>query len=792
MTTQSRRPRRSQWTRRRILTALAVLTLAVGAWLFWPFWQLSGQFGNHPTRQPSRLYGRPPVVEPGKYLSQDDLRRRLKGSGYVAVGGNADGSTAGSTSVPGTYREVEGGIEVHRRTFPSPRGLVGGDVVRITFRGRRVHQVQRDGQTLAGIWLDPPLVAAFYGPNLEERRPVALDDVPENLVLAVLAAEDAGFLKHAGVSVKGILRAAWANLRANKVRQGGSTLTQQLVKNLYLTHERRWVRKVREALLAVLLELRYDKRSILQAYLNEIYWGRSGSINLMGVGAASWAYFGKEPAQLTLGEAATLAGMIQSPANLSPLNHPEAAKKRRDVILGRLDQLRWVTRDRLEAAGSEPVEGYRGALVTRKAPYFADAMIEEARRRFGVEELNDAGYTLCSTLDLESQIHAEEAVGWGLEALKGWEKGKKVGQPLQAALVSLDPSSGGIRAYVGGRDYGQSQFDRARHARRQAGSAFKPIVYAAAFDRRLANPATFLEDAPYTVRLADRTWSPKNSDGEYHGWVTAREALEKSYNVPTARLAVYLGLEHVVSMAKRLGIKRDLKPFPALALGAMEVTPLELANVYATLAAGGVRHPPHGLNAVFDRQGRAVPGQALDPPERALDANVSFLITQILQGVLDRGTARNLRQDGFSDRAAGKTGTTNDRRDSWFAGYSPEHATLVWVGYDNNAQTRLSGARAALPIWGRFAMKTRPPAGYSDFAPPDGVVALWIDPRSGGQAHSGCSERRPEYFLRDFVPEPDCADDSRWRRRFGTEPEPHEPDGRLKRWLRMLRGRNGG
>ena len=321
--------------------------------------------------------------------------------------------------IPGTFRPLDNAIDVHRRTFPSPRGMVGGDRIRIVFRGNKVRELIRDDQTLAGIWLDPPLVATFYGPNLEERRPVALEDVPEDLILAVLAAEDAAFLEHAGVSVRGILRAAWTNFRAKEVKQGGSTLTQQLVKNLYLTHERRWVRKVREALLAVLLEMRYDKRSILQAYLNEIYWGRSGSVNIMGVGAAAWAYFGKHPAQLTLGESALLAGMIQSPANLSPLKRPEAAQARRDVVLGRLSQLRWVPRDRLEAAGLEPVRTRKGALVTRKAPYFADAMVEEARRRFAIEELNDAGYTLCSTLDLDAQAPGTASGRMGLGIPQG-------------------------------------------------------------------------------------------------------------------------------------------------------------------------------------------------------------------------------------------------------------------------------------------------------------------------------------------------------------------------------------
>ncbi|MCG8461557.1 MAG: PBP1A family penicillin-binding protein, partial [Holophagales bacterium] len=691
---------------------------------------------------------------------------------------------------PGDYRTGDGFLDLHRRPFPSPRGRVGGDRIRISVQGGRVAGLERDGKSLAGIWLDPPLVASFYGPELQERRPVTLEELPEDLILCVLAAEDAGFLEHAGLSIKGILRAAWANFQANAVRQGGSTLTQQLVKNLYLTHERRFVRKLREALLAVLLELRYDKRSILQTYLNEIYWGRSGRIDLMGVGAASWAYFGKPPAELELGESALLAGMIRSPARLSPADHPQAAAARRNEILARLAQLEWVEPERLRAASQEPVRTKSSPLVARRAPYFADAMVAELGQRYPAIELEDTGYVLHSTLHVIDQEAAEEALGWGVEALEaGWEKERRTARPLQAALVSLDPRDGAILAYVGGRNYAGSQFDRVSQAKRQAGSAFKPIVYAAAFERRVANPATFLEDAPYTVHLADRSWSPRNSDGEFHGWVTARTALEKSYNVPTARLAVDLmGMDPVVDMARRLGIGRNLRPLPALALGAMEVTPLELATVYSTFASGGIRPTPHGLRAVFDRQGREVaPTAPVPAPERVLEADVAFLVTQVLRGVIDRGTASRVRRDGLTDPMAGKTGTTNDRRDSWFAGYTPGRTTLVWVGYDDNTETRLSGARAAVPIWARFTLKVRPPGGYPGFRAPEGVILAWIDPRTGGLAHELCSERQPEYFLRDFVPEPACADDRLWRRRFEERDRP----GRLRRWLDALRGRNG-
>ncbi|MEM8932077.1 MAG: PBP1A family penicillin-binding protein [Acidobacteriota bacterium] len=781
---RSKTPSTSRKRLRQAFMLLCVLGLGATAWVVWPFWQLSGQFGSQPTRQPSRLYGTPEVLEPERPLAIKTLVELLDDMGYVAVEPDRFDRR---TTVPGSYAVSERQMAIHRRPFPSPRGRVGGDRLLVTFRGGRIASITRDGESLAGVWLDPPLIASYYGDALQERRPMALDELPRHLMLSVLAAEDAGFMEHAGLSVRGILRAAWANVRASAVRQGGSTLTQQLVKNLYLSHERRWSRKAREAVLAVMLEWRYEKTEILQAYVNEIYWGRSGNLDLMGIGAAAHAYFGKHPMQLSLGESAILAGMIQSPATLSPVDHPDAAKARRDVILGRLAQLDWLPLNELEAASREPIRAVEQPLIARRAPYFADYVAGEAKRRFGIEELDDAGLVLHSTLAVRDQAMAEESVSWGVQALEeGWEKGQRNAKPLQVALVSLDPRDAAIRAYVGGRDYRGSQFDRVSTARRQAGSAFKPIVYAAAFEQRIANPATFLEDSPYTVRLAGKTWSPQNSDGQYHGWVSARTALEKSYNVPTARLAAEMGLDAVADMAKRLGIGRDLRALPALALGAMEVTPLELATVYSTLAAGGVRSQPHGLVAVFDRQGQAVaPNEALPAPRRVLPADVSYLLTRVLQGVLDRGTATRARRvDRFDDPVAGKTGTTNDRRDSWFAGYSPDRATLVWVGYDDNARTRLSGARAALPIWTRFAAKVRPPGGTSEFPVPEGVVQAWIDPRTGGLAHDQCGERQLEVFLESFVPSPYCADDGSFR--FRHRGEPSDPVS----WWRRLIGRD--
>ncbi len=783
-----RKGRRRGRQRRRWPRVVAILLLAGAgalAWLIWPFWRLSGQFGTQPAQQPSRLYGAPAELSVGARLGAAAAVAKLESLGYR----RADSATS---TAAGTFRAGESEIVVFRRRFPPPDDGHGRDRLRVAFRAGAVAAVELDGKPLKSAKLDPPLVASYYGPDLRERRPVDLDELPEELVLSVLAAEDAYFLEHVGFSIVGTLRAAWVNLRAREVRQGGSTLTQQLVKNLYLSRRRTLLRKLQEVVLAVFLEMRYSKHAILQAYLNEIYWGRSGSVELMGVGAAAWAYFGKHPSQLDLAESALLAGIIPAPATLSPLADPEAAKARRDVVLGRLAQLEWLPLEPLEAASRRPVETSHAPRAVRRSPYFAAAVEEEARRRFGIETLDDAGYVLHSTLSIDDQQKAEEAVRWGVEALeKGWEKDRKTKTPLEAALISADPRTGAILAYVGGRNYARSQFDRLAQARWQAGSAFKPIVYAAAFADRRASPATLLDDAPLTVRLDGKEWSPKNSDDRHRGWITARAALEESLNVPTARLALDVGLGRVVDTAQRMGVAGRLDPYPALALGAMEVSPVEMATVYATLAAGGRRPPLHCLRSVYDRLGARVAGRPLPAPEQVLGEDVAWVVNRVLQGVLERGTARGARQQGIEDPLAGKTGTTNDRRDSWFAGYSPERLSLVWVGYDDNSRTRLSGARAALPIWSRFTYGVRPRGGYSDFPRPPGAVTALIDPTTGALATDRCPTWIEEAFLADFVPEL-CPDHGGWRARPLEQPEGVEVEKKkhpFKRWLEMLKGR---
>jgi penicillin-binding protein 1B len=736
--------------RSRLRWAIVALVLViVGAFVIRPFWQLTSQFDDITYRQPSRLYARATKLVPGRSFPADLLVSDLRAEGYR--------EDIDSNPLPaGRYRSEGRGLAIHLRSFQRPDGTEGGSLVEISYRGTRIATLRQDGQKVDSVVLDPPLLASYYGPDQRERRPVTVDQVSEDLVSAVIAAEDADFYDHSGVSFTGIARAVWVNLRGGSVRQGGSTITQQLVKNLYLTHQRTLGRKAQELVLAVLLEMRYDKRQILEGYLNEIYLGGSGGVSLMGVGAASRAYFGKDANQLTLAEAATLAGMIHSPALTSPLDHPDKAKERRDWVLQRMAKLELADPERIEAAIATPMAVAPEPVVRRRAPYFADAVALEAQRRFGIEDLADGGYVLFSSLDWRNQQAAYDAVRDGLAAVeKGYQKGYKGKGPLQAALVSLDPETGGILAYIGGRGYEESQFDRAGQALRQAGSAFKPIIYSAAFEARKVTPASFLEDEPLTVRLATMDWSPKNDDGTFHGWVTVRTALEKSYNPATTRLAMTVGMPRIIELAHAMGITSQMEPYPSVALGSAEVTPVELASVYATLAAGGVKPPVHGLAAVLDRYGKPVEGAPLPKPKAVLSPQSAYLVTSLLQGVFVRGTARGAAA-GIPGDVAGKTGTTNKRRDSWFGGYSPGRATVVWVGYDDNSSTRLSGARAALPLWVRFTAKVAPRGGYPTFSQPPGLTTAVIDPTTGLLATELCPEAVTEVFREGEAPSELC------------------------------------
>ena len=669
--------RRRDWLLAKLFAGAGILLLVSAVWYIWPYWQLSGHFATLPTVQPSRLYARPFRLFTGERLTAEELTGRLVELHYTSA---VDGELE-----PGRFRASAQQVAVYRRHFPSATADRGGDLLVVEFDGGRVIGLARAEHPVREAWLDPQLVATYYGDALLERRPVPLAEVAPGTVRAVLAAEDASFFEHPGISFTGILRAVWVNLRGSGVMQGGSTLTQQLVKNMYLTSERTVSRKLREALLAVMLEWRYSKEQILEAYLNQIFWGRSGSANLIGVGAAAAAFFGKEPRELSLAESALLAAMIRAPGSYHPVDDAAAAHARRDFILDRLVALKWSDRAAAEAAKREPLPTPPAALSRRKAPYFSAAVVAEAKRRFGVGELADAGFVLLSTLDTGDQERAERAVEAGLEALTGKsERVRKKETPLQAALVSIEPATGAVRAWVGGRDYRESQFDRAGSARRQAGSAFKPLVYATAFEDGVATPATLFEDAPLTLDSGGKSWSPMNDDDQFHGWVTARTAVEQSYNLPTIRLALATGLPRIVEIGKALGLTGNLKPVPSIAIGSFEVAPVELVVAYSAFANGGVRPVARMLDGVLTADGLPLAATDAMAGKKVFSPQTAFLVTTILQGVVDYGTARSMRTLGL-------------RPIRWPARLAPRT-----IG----ATTGSSASRRSAPRWSGWASTT--------------------------------------------------------------------------------------
>ena len=766
-----RRGSASSGLRRARLAALAglvALGIAAGWWLSAPFFALRSGLQSG-FSEPSRLYEQPPRLAVGDAASAVRLAGSLERRGYRPASG-VGGLATGEYALRGET------LAVALRAFPRAEGMASPALLEVDLRGDRIRSLRLDGEAVPVAVYDPVRLATWYDDRLIERQRVRADELPRHLVLAVLAAEDTGFFNHPGLSLSGIVRAAWVNLRRREIDQGGSTLTQQLVKNRVLSHERRLVRKLREAVVAVLVEVRFDKQEILEAYLNEIFLGRSSGINVVGLGAAAQTFYGVPASELTLAQSAGLAGMIRSPTNLSPQDDAPEHLARRDRILRRLAELEWIDAAQLESALAEPLPQV-APIDRRRARYAADAVAAELERRYHVDRqaLAQAGLSVMTTLVGAEQLTAERIVAEELARLDQGVQARD-DRRLQAALVSADPRSGAITAWVGGRDYAQSQFDRVRQASRQVGSTFKPVVLAAALAERTVTVADRLLDEPLTLRLAGNTWRPQNDDRNWHGEVSVREVFERSLNVPTVRLALEVGLADVITWARRLGVDSRLAELPSLALGAFEMTPLELLRVYSTFAAGGVRPSLHLVEGVLDRAGGVLPGVPVEPPQPVLDEGVAYLVTSVLEGVVQRGTGTGVRRAGLSDLVAAKSGTSNDGRDAWFVGYAAQRAALVWVGYDTGGATRLSGARGALPIWGQFMKATRPAEGFSVVLPPASVRTATIDPETGFLATPRCPLVASEAFLEGQVPSEECwvhggRRDRRgfWSRLFGRD-----------------------
>ena len=586
-----------------------------------------------------------------------------------------------------------------------------------------------------------PVAIGVIDDRLAERRiPVRLQALPDHLIQAVLAVEDQRFYQHGGLDFRRIGGALLANLKARRVSQGGSTLTQQLAKNLFLSADRTPLRKIREAAFASVLEQQYDKTTILEAYLNEIYLGQDGTQAIHGVGAAAHYYFGKDVRKISTAESALLAGMINAPNRYSPIRHPWTARRRRNLVLQLMAEQARISPSVAEQASRVRVTTRAYGAASLDSRHFRDFVMAALPTR-----LPSRGGAVYTTLDATLQRAAEQAVRDGLVRLAG--------QGVEAALVAIDPRTGDVLAMVGGRDYATSQFNRAAEARRQPGSAFKPVVALAALQRDGDRDPAFtlasvVEDEPLSLKTPAGRWEPSNYDHEFRGQVTVRQAMEQSLNVPFVRIGLAVGPKRIIETARRLGITSPLQPVPSLALGSSEVTLLELVRAYGVFAAGG---DLARSRSVLSRQMLGDDRAEAEEPQvtRVVDPAAAYLVTSALEGVVTRGTGRALGRDGRFGGIAGKTGTSNDWRDAWFVAYSPSLVVGVWAGFDDGRSLKMTGAGAALPIVARFLEQATPENQWESFPVPDGVATAPVG-RAASDWDFECGTR--EVFLTGTEP----------------------------------------
>jgi len=740
-----------------ILASLGALLLAVVVVAGHFISRVSSRFDGRRWSLPSRIYSDIYVLLPGETGSVEALAAKLSRLYYR--------EDDAAPERPGRFRRFKDAIEVHTRPFRYPGRYFPSVRVRVAFeKGKARTLLDGSGQTVPALILEPERLGSVFSAELEDRTVIRLSEAPQSLIDAVLVTEDRDFYRHSGVSVRRAYGALVATMRGG-MKQGGSTLTQQLVKNLYLSPERTVRRKAVEAVMATVLDARYSKDDILEAYLNEIYLGQRGGIAITGVGEAARYYFGKEVPDLDLAESATLAGMIRAPNAYSPFRSRERTRQRRDLVLRLMREEGVIDAAALRSATAEPVTPSTRIEERTRAPHFLDFVKAELAEQYG-RQLQTEGLQVYTTLDVDLQQAAQRSITRGLEGLeKTYKRLASASReaPLQGALIVVEPQTGSVRALVGGRDYSASQFNRVTQAHRQPGSLFKPFVYLAAFARRDLNPpltpSTILIDSPITVEWGQLTeeerWTPRNYDNDYRGPMTAREALEKSINIPTVRVSLRAGIPFVLAAARDAGIASRLRGFPSVALGAFDISPMEIAGAYGAFANSGVRVAPNAIVGVTTGDGRVLDRKmaALEP---ALPADAVFLVNSILRGAVDRGTGAAARSKGLTGVLAGKTGTTNDGRDAWFVGYSPRFLAVVWVGYDDNRGLNLSGSQAAVPIFADFSRSV--PAQYfaDTFPVPSDIVTAEIDPDTGFLATPACPRRITEVFIEGTAPATSC------------------------------------
>ncbi|KIL02364.1 penicillin-binding protein [Stutzerimonas stutzeri] len=690
---------------------------------------------------PAKVYARPLELFVGQKLAKDDFLAELDALGYrreKAVAGPGGVSVAGNN------------VEMQTRGFQFYEGAEESRRIRVRFSGDFVAGLNSaDGSSMAVARLEPVLIGGLYPAHNEDRILIKLDQVPPYLVQTLVAVEDREFFEHFGVSPKSIVRAVWVNLTAGAVRQGGSTLTQQLVKNFYLTNERSLTRKATEAMMAVLLELHYDKQEILEAYLNEVFLGQDGRRAIHGFGLASQYFFGQPLAELKLHQIALLVGMVKGPTYYNPRRHPERALERRNLVLDLLAEQQVVDQAEVAAAKQKPLGiTQRGSMADSSYPAFLDLVKRQLREDYREEDLTEEGLRVFTSFDPILQLKAEQAMS---DTLKRLGKGAEA---VEGAMLVTNPETGEIQAMLGSRQPGYAGFNRALDAVRPIGSLIKPVIYLTALERPSQYTLTsLLEDEPFSVKGADgQVWRPQNYDRKAHGTVYLYQALANSYNLSTTRLGLDLGVPNVLKTLQRLGVSVDWPAYPSMLLGAGALRPIEVADVYQTLANGGFNTPLRGIRSVLTAEGEPLKRYPFQIQQR-FDPGAIYLTQRAMQRVMHEGTGRSAyNQLPRSLNLAGKTGTTNDLRDSWFAGFSQDLLAVVWLGRDDNGKTSLTGATGALRVWADFMRRADPLPLNSPL--PENVVQVWVDSRTGQGTDERCPGAVQMPYIRGSEPAP--------------------------------------
>jgi penicillin-binding protein 1B len=727
---------------------------------------IDARLSGHVLQNTTQIFSAPEHISTGQAWGPEDLTAYLTRVGYRP---EEDANSLGQFIVQGNTVDVR----------PSKFSYFNGNnTLAVQFSGKSIRFIRSlsGGAQLDTAEIEPELITNLFDSAREKRRPVRYEDLPPVLVHAILSAEDKRFFEHGGFDFVRIAGAAWADIRHSSAHyQGASTITMQVARTFFLSNERTFRRKLAEAMVSLELEQRFSKQQIFELYANEVYLGNRGSFGIRGFSEASVAYFGKDLRQLSPAECAFLAGIIRAPNYYSSADRrAERGAQARDRVLTQMMENKYMTESEAQDAKRAPLKIVRTSISGSEAPYFVDMIKDHLQDKYSENELLSENFRVYTTLDPALQRAAAAAVDAGMKNVdtllaKKYDKWRREqakkgsNEPIpqaQVALVALDPRTGEIKAVIGGRDYGQSQLNHAL-AHRQPGSVFKPFVYAAALDNAVdgvqpvITPATTIDDEPTTFEFDGKEYTPNNYGEKFMGRVTVRDALTNSLNVATVKVAELIGYGRVVQIARQMGLGNNIQPTPAVALGAYEMTPMDVAAGYTAFATVGTRSEPEFLRGVVSAEGNTLE-KVTPQTHTALDPRVAFLVDSLLKDVLNRGTGAGVRSRGFTLPAAGKTGTS---RDGWFAGFTSNLVCVIWIGFDDNRDLGLPGGAAAAPIWADFMIRATALPAYRDvkeFVMPEGVQSVVIDPESLELATPSCPTTREEVYIAGSAPTQFC------------------------------------